>query len=71
MSVSPVPSHLFYVTDRSCGLRFLVDTGAEVSVIPPSSTERRHPHENLTLQAINSTPIATYGTHSLTLDLGF
>ncbi len=26
------PSRLFYVTDCSTGLRFLVDTGAEVSV---------------------------------------
>ena len=45
-------------------MRFLVDTGAEVSVIPPSRTERRHP-AHLTLQAIN-----TFGTRSLTLDLG-
>ena len=29
-------NHLFYVTDRNSGLRFLVDTGAQVSVIPPS-----------------------------------
>ena len=65
-----VPSRLFYITDRSCGLRFLVDTGAEVSVLPPSRTERKHPQDNLTLQAVNSSPIATYGTRSLTLDLG-
>ena len=29
------PSCLIYVEDHSLGLRFLVDTGAEVSVIPP------------------------------------
>ena len=28
-----LPSRLFYVNDRSTGLRFLVDTGAEVSVV--------------------------------------
>ena len=33
-------TRLFYVTDRSNGFRFLVDTGAEVSVIPPSATDR-------------------------------
>ena len=66
-----VPSRLFYITDRSCGLRFLVDTGAEVSVLPPSRAERTRLHESLTLQAANGSPIATYGTRSLTLDLGF
>ena len=32
----PTPiSRLFYVHDRLNDLRFLIDTGAEVSVIPP------------------------------------
>ena len=62
-----VPSRLFYVSNRTCGLCLLVDTGAEV---PPSPTERKCPHANLTLQAVNGSPIATYGTRSLTLDLG-
>ena len=35
-------SRLFYVTDHSTGLHFLVDTGAEVSIIPPSATDRKH-----------------------------
>ena len=37
-----IQSHLFYITDCSNGLRFLIDTGAEVSVIPPSATDRKH-----------------------------
>ena len=41
------PSRLFHTS----GLTFLVDTGAEVSVIPPTSTEHKHPHANLTLQS--------------------
>ena len=36
----PHTSRLFFISDRSSGLRFLVDTGAEVSVIPPSRTDR-------------------------------
>ncbi len=65
-----LPSRLFYISDHSSGLRFLVDTGAEVSVIPPSRTERIiHRQENLSLQAVNNSAIATYGTRSLTLDL--
>ena len=58
------------MTDRRSGLRFLVDTGAEASVIPPSRTERKHRQEHSGLQAVNGTPIATYGSRSLTLDLG-
>ena len=66
------PSHLFYVTDHSTGLRFLVDTGAEISVIPPSRTERKHliQQDDFSLQAVNNTAIATYGRRSLTLNLG-
>ena len=52
--VGLLPSRLFYVTDCASGLRFLVDTGAEVSVIPPSRTERIHQQDNLSLQAANN-----------------
>jgi hypothetical protein len=64
------PSRLFYVTDRYTGLRFLVDTGAQVSVLPPSPEDRKHPRADLTLQAVNDTSIRTFGTGSLTLNLG-
>ena len=62
--------HLFHVVDKSSGLRFLVDTGAKVSVIPPSPTDRKCPKQNFTLQAVNNTSITTYGSRSLTLNLG-
>ena len=51
------PSHLFYVTDYLTGLRFLVDTGAEISVILPSAATHKHPKDSLSLQAVNNTPI--------------
>ena len=63
------PSRLFYVTDRTSGLRFLVDTGAQVSVIPPSAHERTQLPSTLTLQAANNSTIRTYGTRSLTLNI--
>jgi len=63
-------SHLFYVTDHSTGLRFLVDTGVEVSVILPSATDRKHRQDSFSLQAVNNTPIATYGNRLLTLNIG-
>ena len=62
--------HLFHFVDKSSGLHFLVDTGAEVSVIPPSQTDRKCPQQNFTLQAVNNTSITTYGSRSLTLNLG-
>ena len=66
----PLPSCLFFITDRTTGNKFLVDTGAEVSVIPPSRAERQYRRDSLTLQAANNTSIATYGKRSLTLNLG-
>ena len=66
------PSRLFYVTDRPTGLHFLVDTGAEVSIVhvPPTPTDRLHQQTGPSLQAVNNTTIVTYGTRSLTLNLG-
>ena len=48
-----------------------MDTGAEVSVIPPSPAERQRKPRTVSLQAANNTPINnTYGTQSLTLNIG-
>ncbi len=66
----PPLSRLFFVSDRNTHARFLVDTGSEVSVIPPSPTDRRRSPDELTLMAVNDTPIRTYGKRSLTLNLG-
>ena len=65
------PSRLLYVTDSLTGLRFLVDTGADISAIPPSVSERKHRKDSFSLQAVvNNTPIATYGTRLRTLNIG-
>ena len=69
-AASPIISRLFYIVDKTMGTRFLVDTGSEVSVIPTSFSDRRHPPDKLTLTAVNNTPIPTYGKRSLTLNLG-
>ena len=58
------------MSDRPSGLHFLVDTGAEVSVIPPSRTVKLSHPDALVLQAANDTPIPTFGKRSLTLNLG-
>lgn len=68
---SPTSSNrLFYVTDRSTKVRYLVDTGAEVSVVPPTSEDRRYRQETPPLQAVNGSTIKAYGEKSLTLNIG-
>ena len=46
-----------------------MDRGAQVSVIPASPQDKKSPGTH-TLQAVNNTTIQTYGTRSLTLNLG-
>ncbi|ROT61806.1 Gag-Pol polyprotein [Penaeus vannamei] len=59
---------LLYVRDASSSLRFLVDTGAEVSLLPASHRDKRFPSSH-TLEAANTSPINTYGERSRTLSL--
>ena len=64
------PSRLFFVTDRTSGLRLLVDTGAEVSVLPVAQLSRSSLPAGPPAQAVNNSSIATFGTTSRTLNLG-
>ena len=43
---------------------------AQVSVIPATQTDHKCPQQNFNLQAVNNTSITTYGSQSLTLNLG-
>ncbi|KAK3873158.1 hypothetical protein Pcinc_021809 [Petrolisthes cinctipes] len=60
--------HLLYIWDRHSGRRFLVDTGAEVSVLPPSSTDTRSSKNGPPLTATNGSNIRTYGVHTIPLN---
>ena len=62
----PTISRLFFIPERNTGFKFLVDTGAEVSVVPLSHVEKQHPHSGFQLQAVNNTSIS----RSMTLNLG-
>lgn len=57
-----------FISDRSGNGRFLIDTGATISVIPPA--KRNQIPSDYVLYAANGTSIKTYGTRTLTLDLG-
>lgn len=61
---------LFCVVDTVTGYRFLLDTGAEVSILPGPRLDRPRKQHTLPLQALNSSPVATYAQRSLTLNLG-
>ena len=55
---SSIINRLFYVTDHTTGTHFLVDTSADVSVIPPSATENCKP-ASMILQAVNKSAISS------------
>ncbi|CAE1324895.1 unnamed protein product [Acanthosepion pharaonis] len=68
MLVPPNLRRLFYVWDRNNGFNFLVDTGAAISVIPPTNRSALKPTP-FQLRAANGSPIETYGNKELTLNI--
>ena len=52
--------------DQKSGISFLIDTGAEVSIVLPAREELKRP-PNRSLIAANGTPIRSYGTRSMAL----
>ncbi|CAE1140783.1 unnamed protein product [Acanthosepion pharaonis] len=61
---------LLFVSDRTTGRRFLVDSGAKISLIPATRADKLKGPNKLTLQAVNKSLIQTYGQRCLTLNLG-
>ena len=57
---------LLHVRDTISGTFFLVDTGAEVSIVPPTGPDRVKP-PSLSLIAANGSRIKSYGTRQMTL----
>lgn len=49
-----------FIVDPLLQTRFLIDTGADVSALPPTQKQKSQP-DNLILYAANGTPIYTYG----------
>jgi hypothetical protein len=71
-SAPPSKNNRLCVTDFNSGLYFLVDTGADVSIVPKnrfSASERRE-CSDYKLYAANNTEIKTFGTVSIELNLG-
>nr|VZI00060.1 unnamed protein product [Spirometra erinaceieuropaei] len=59
----------FYVCNTATRRRFLVFTGAQISVVPPTAADCRFPSPGLHLQAANFSLIPTFGSLSLTLNI--
>ena len=57
------------MTDCTSNTHYLVDTGADFSVLPPSRSEKQH-ISPFTLQSLNKSSIATYGEKSMSIDIG-
>jgi len=66
----PATSRRLFVRDKTSGIRFLIDTGADICVFPRTLIPGRLRQSDYTLSAANGTPIATYGTRNMTLNLG-
>ena len=70
--VAMMASHntgLFSLWDKISGRQFLVDTGAEISVIPATASDKRNTHDKQgpLLSAANGTTIKTYGSRIVPL----
>ncbi|BHF65921.1 hypothetical protein SprV_0200893500 [Sparganum proliferum] len=68
-SVANLHNRRLFLWDRIAGVKFLVDSGAEVSVVPPTPAERKT-RSSFCLTAANNSNIPTFGQRSITLDLG-
>lgn len=69
-TVTGATSSLLYVQDNKSGRRFLVDTGAEVSVVPSSRWDVHKVKTDCTLVAANGSLIPTYGTRPISFMFG-
>lgn len=68
-SVAEITNRRLFIEDKKSGVRYLVDTGASLSVYPVKiKTAKRT--QDISLYAANGTPIPTYGTIVQHLDLG-
>ncbi|BHF77521.1 hypothetical protein SprV_0602062800 [Sparganum proliferum] len=60
----------FHACETATRRRFLVDTEAQISFVSPTPTDRRFPSPGLHLQTANCSPIPTFRSLFLTLNIG-
>ena len=64
------PSKLFRIHDSLSGESYLVDTGAEISLLPPTDYDRKFRTRGSPLRAANNTDIASFGERTNSQKLG-
>ena len=70
-AVDPEHPAQLLVNDNHSGRTFLIDTGAQVSLLPATTHARRHPSPTAPkLVAANGSSIASYGTQQTHVQLG-
>ena len=68
-SLMAAGKNTFFIKDRNSGNQYLVDTGAQLSVIPATEQDRKG-HKGEGLKAANQTTINTYGKRTIMLRFG-
>lgn len=58
------------MTDRKSGIKYLIDTGSDLSILPRAAIHHYRPPTAFCLSAANNSTISTYGTQRMELDLG-
>ena len=69
-NIAPYPAKLLYVDDKCNKCKYLIDTGAAVSVLPKSCANKISDADCLPLVAANNTTINTYGASKRVVDVG-
>lgn len=63
-------SRRILIYDRSNNIKFLVDTGSDVSIVPARCKERQNRPTSIQLHAANGSSITVYGSRIIDIDLG-
>lgn len=59
-----------FIQDKTSNCKYLIDTGADISVFPATNKQKLCKPHSLELQAANNTTIKTFGLITLELSLG-
>ena len=57
----------YYVQDQRNGRQYLVDTGAEFSILPASPEDKKHFVPSEALEAANGSKVPVFGRRAVTL----
>ena len=59
-----------FITDKKTKVRYLIDTGADVSVLPATYKDKQNGAKKFTLFTASGAPLPTYGERLVNLQLG-